>query len=332
MTTPRPAPYPPDTRAKGWRFELDLEQVMQSDTWALAAPELRPWLFMLWTTAWQQTPCGSMPSDDALIAARLGMPMALYAQAKAVLLRGWWQADDGRLYHDTITARVLDMLARKAGERKRKADYRARMEAERKAAESGNVPRDTTGTDAGRTWESHGCDATGTETGTGLGTEVRSTPARALVAPPVPGTQGAAPAPDDDPAGFVPTPAGAACRAMKAAGFGSPNPSDPRLKAMLEQGVTVDEFVSVAKEAAQGGKGWPWVLRVVQNRRAEAARIDVPSRPVPAWHETKAGVIDRGKAVGMLWREDGWINGEHMSFPAFKARVMALAATKGATP
>lgn len=67
----RPTPYPPDTKAKGWRFELDLEQVMQSDTWALANPETRPWLLMLWTTAWQQTPCGSMPSEDALIVARL---------------------------------------------------------------------------------------------------------------------------------------------------------------------------------------------------------------------------------------------------------------------
>ena len=36
MTRPA-APYPAITRAKGWRFELDYEQVDQSDTWALAA-------------------------------------------------------------------------------------------------------------------------------------------------------------------------------------------------------------------------------------------------------------------------------------------------------
>lgn len=35
------APYPCDTRAKGWRFELDHERIRQSDTWALAPPEIR---------------------------------------------------------------------------------------------------------------------------------------------------------------------------------------------------------------------------------------------------------------------------------------------------
>lgn len=111
MTEPRPAPYPATTRAKGWRFELDLEQVMQSDTWALAKPDVRPWLLMLWTTAWQQVPCGSMPGDDELIVARLGIDHDVFARCKRVLLRGWWLADDGRLYHPTITQRVLDMLA-----------------------------------------------------------------------------------------------------------------------------------------------------------------------------------------------------------------------------
>lgn len=105
-----PAPYPANTKAKGWRFELDLEQVMQSDTWALAKADVRPWLLMLWATAWQQIPCGSMPGDDELIMARLGMDHEVYANCKRVLLRGWWLADDGRLYHPTITQRVLDML------------------------------------------------------------------------------------------------------------------------------------------------------------------------------------------------------------------------------
>lgn len=112
MTDLPPAPYPSDTRAKGWRFELDLERVMQSDTWALASPEVRPWLLMLWTVAWQQVPCGSMPSDDALIAARLGMKLTAFKKAKDVLMRGWWLADDARLYHGTIAERVLEKLQR----------------------------------------------------------------------------------------------------------------------------------------------------------------------------------------------------------------------------
>lgn len=169
-------PYPADTRAKGWRFELDLERVMQSDTWALASPEQRPWLLMLWTVAWQQVPCGSMPSEDALIAARLGMKQTAFSKAKDVLMRGWQPANDGRLYHSTIVERVLDMMGRKEGERKRKAEYRARMEAERKTPDSSGVPTMSHGTDAGQTRESGGRDDTGTGTGTGLKTKNLSVP------------------------------------------------------------------------------------------------------------------------------------------------------------
>lgn len=39
-------------------------------------------------------------------------------------MRGWWQGDDGRLYHDTLTERVLDMLAKKEKDRLRQAEYR----------------------------------------------------------------------------------------------------------------------------------------------------------------------------------------------------------------
>ena len=135
----RPPPYPVDIRAKGWRFELDLERVMQSDTWALASPDIRPWLLMLWSTAWQQTPCGSLPSDPALICARIGMLQKHFDKCKSVLLRGWWTANDGRMYHDTITAQVLGMVEAKTAEANRKSEYRARKKAEEDAAGSAPV-------------------------------------------------------------------------------------------------------------------------------------------------------------------------------------------------
>ena len=167
------APFPSDTRAKGWRFEIDIERIRQSDTWALATPEVRPWLLLLWVTAWEQVPCGSLPNDDALIAARIGMTPKAFAKAKPVLMRGWAEADDGRLYHSTITARVLAMLETKRKESERKAAYRARMDAER-TRESANVPRDRRGTDTVRDivkdgGSDPGRDATGTGTGTGTG-------------------------------------------------------------------------------------------------------------------------------------------------------------------
>lgn len=155
----KPAPYPADTRAKGWRFELDHEQIRQSDTWALAPADVRPWLLMLWMTAWEHTPCGSMPSDDALIAARIGMPGKAFAKARETLMRGWWLAEDGRLYHDTISARVLAMLAKKDKDRARKAGWRARH-AEGQPNDSAAVTQESRVTDAGQARDSARSDNT----------------------------------------------------------------------------------------------------------------------------------------------------------------------------
>jgi hypothetical protein len=249
----KPVPYPSGTLAKGWRFELDLERVMHSDTWALAAPEVRPWLLMLWTTAWQQKPCGSMPADDELIAARLGMPAKLFAKVKAVLLRGWWVAEDGRLYQDTLVERVLEMLSYKDKEKQRKATYRARQS-------SGN-PDLSHGTDEGQTWDSTGSDATGTGTGTGSGKGIGKP---TLVAKDEDGlnTHSA-----------CVTTAGEICKAMKAVGMAKVNPSHPTLEALIDAGATVDEFTDAAMKALKTQKDFGYALGIVGNRRKEASEL-----------------------------------------------------------
>lgn len=71
------------------------------------------------------------------------------------------------------------------------------------------------------------------------------------------------------------TPAGTACKAMKKVGLMAVNPSDPRLAALLAQGVTADELAAIAAEGVAKGKGWAWVLAVVQSRRVEAAQIAI---------------------------------------------------------
>lgn len=159
MSEPRQTPYPADTKAKGWRFELDMEQIRQSDTWALASPAARPWLLMLWTTAWDQVPCGSMPADDELIAARIGLDTKAFSKLKTVLMRGWWLAADGRLYHDTIVARVHAMLVKKEKDRTRKAGWRAKK-SDGKTRQSDGVPPESHGTDAGLTVDSDRKDGT----------------------------------------------------------------------------------------------------------------------------------------------------------------------------
>lgn len=146
-------PYPATTRAGGFRFELDCERIAQSDTWALAGAHQRPLLLMLWFIAWQQTPCGSLPGDDTLIAARLGLPPDEFQQVKPILLRRWSQASDGRLYHPVLTELVLDMIGRKTRETQRKAAYRQKQ----REARGGGLSH---GTHAGQSGDGHG-NATG---------------------------------------------------------------------------------------------------------------------------------------------------------------------------
>lgn len=164
----RPAPLPADTRAKGWRLEIDHERYRQSDTWALASPEQRPWLLMLAMVAWEQTPCGSMPGDDELIAARLGMTSKAFAKNKAVLLRGWWLADDGRMYHNVLVQRALEMLA----ERDKTAQRVAKHKLAQREQRSGNaLPTREQPVENG--------------TGTGTGTKEIQEPPPPSVAPPL---------------------------------------------------------------------------------------------------------------------------------------------------
>ena len=253
MSDLRAAPYPPETRSKGWRFELDLERMRQSDTWALASPDIRPWLLMLWSESWCQVPCGSMPNDDTLIAARIGMAPKAFTKARAVLLRGWWAADDGRLYHPVITEFVAGMLKRKEAERQRKAEYRTRMDAERRHP-SADVPRDSCGTDGGRTPDSGGRDATGTGTGTGTGLE-----------------DSGADAPTSSAPGFAPTPAAAVCIALKAAGIANVNPSNQTLRTLVEAGADVAEFVAHVKATEGKHDRFAYLLGIVEGQRKRAA-------------------------------------------------------------
>lgn len=136
----KPAPYAADVRAKGWRFEVDYEKVKASDTWLRAKKgDIRGALLLLWAESWQQTPCGSLPNDDELIALLIDMSPLTFTKHRSVLMRGWTLADDGRYYHETITARVLDMLAKRVKDAKRSADRRAR------SMDSGQNPPGVTG-------------------------------------------------------------------------------------------------------------------------------------------------------------------------------------------
>ena len=91
--------------------------------------------------------------------------------------------------------------------------------------------------------------------------------------------------------GHSPTPAGAVCRAMRQTGLQALNPGDPRLLALLQQGATEAEFVGLAQEAVDKGKGFAWVLVALQARRAEAAAIALAA-PAPKPGEVSGRLPD----------------------------------------
>lgn len=142
-------PYPAETRAKGWRFELDYEQIDQSETWPIAAevPMAQHALLMMWFVAWsKQVPCGSFPKDENSIRAACRIPPAVWSKCREVLMRGWWQASDGRLYHDTLVKRVIEMMSKRRSDSDRQAAKRAR-----EALEAARLDADTSVNHAGVT-------------------------------------------------------------------------------------------------------------------------------------------------------------------------------------
>lgn len=260
----KPAPYPSDTRARGWRFELDHDRIEQSDTWVLAKPEIRPWLLMLWMVAWRQTPCGTLPDDDDLIVARLGIDRAVFDKNRAVLMRGWWPAGDGRLYHNVLVERVLEMLGYKEKEKARKAAYRAKMA-------GANVPKMSRGTTVGQPCDNQGTDTGRDATGTGTGTKTKEK----TIAPPVRSLSTSHARPDVSHGTYAdtqPTP-GEACKAMRAKGLAAVNPSHPTLLALLDKGMTIEELESAAEDAVAKHKPFAYALATAEGRRRDSESI-----------------------------------------------------------
>jgi hypothetical protein len=280
-----PAPYPADTRAKGWRFELDYERITQSDTWDLAAevPMAQPALLMMWMMAWQQTPCGSLSNDEAVIRAKCRIPADLWPSMRELLMRGWWAADDGRLYHNAITERVLEMIEARGKNAKRVASHKQKLREQR----AGNALPTPSG------------NALPTASGNALAADAVTTPEPEPE--PIGDTEhphqraGGALEPGEVDASAIvgaaqPTAAGVICKALRRAGVADVNPGHPRLLALIEAGATEAEFTGFAPSAISKGSGFAWVLGAVEGERKRAAntaqtvhRGQMPAAAKPAW-------------------------------------------------
>lgn len=210
---------------------------------------MRGALLLLWAESWQESPCGTLPNNDELIALMIDMAPAVFKKHRAVLLRGWTLADDGRLYHETITERVLAMLEKRASDAKRSKTRR-----ERAQASAANPAGDTAASCV-------------THAGDSTDSGASSTPSTKHQAP------GGGSSDEEPPpgAGVTPTPASAVCIALKAAGIGNVNPSHPELAALVDAGATVEEFVGAVRASEGKGDRFAYVIAVVAGQRKRAA-------------------------------------------------------------
>lgn len=112
-------PVPPDCNLRGlpW-MPVDTERLLNSDLWALSTAEEFKVAFRMWIKAWQQVPAASLPDDDRILAELSGAGRR-WPKLRAMALRGFRAATDGRLYHPVIAEKALEAWAHRLAQREK---------------------------------------------------------------------------------------------------------------------------------------------------------------------------------------------------------------------
>lgn len=116
MTDFRPAPPVPDYADLSHfkDFPLDLVRFKGSAFVSKATPEGLLAAMRTWTTSWHQRPAGSLPKDEDFIMKACGYnrnPRG-WARVREAALNGWFECQDGRLYHPVVAEKVNEALGR----------------------------------------------------------------------------------------------------------------------------------------------------------------------------------------------------------------------------
>lgn len=97
--------------------------------------------------------------------------------------------------------------------------------------------------------------------------------------------------------------AGEVCKAMKSAGLAGVSPSHPKLQALIEAGITVQEFADAAKEAVDRSKPFAYALATAEGRRRDAATKAIPVAQ-SADPDSRSAIEAEGIAKGIgKWNE-----------------------------
>jgi hypothetical protein len=141
----RPEPLVPAGVSMGnndW-FPLHFRRMRKSRWWRVSSDLARSRSVDLWGFAYEETPAGSLPDDDAELAdfAGFGRDVRAWLELKDEVMAAWVLCSDGRWYHPTLCEVILEAWEKGSVKRKseaqRKAEYRARVR-----AKAGDVPVD----------------------------------------------------------------------------------------------------------------------------------------------------------------------------------------------
>jgi hypothetical protein len=128
------------------------DRLWESNFFAIATDAEFKAAFCLWLKSWNQTPPGSLPSDDRLLCrlAELNGNLAKWMKVKRIALRHWILCEDDRLYHPVVAELVVDAANKLKGRQERMANARA-ARVNNKANHKGNnqalSPQDSTYTE-----------------------------------------------------------------------------------------------------------------------------------------------------------------------------------------
>lgn len=124
MSDARPDPLvPAEVDLRGYEFmPLYGDRLFKSETWIGGSPEAKIAALRLWWQAYaHETPAGSLPDSDTLLADYAGYGVALKAwqRVKPQAMRGWVQCSDGRLYHKVVCEIVMTAWAERVKAREK---------------------------------------------------------------------------------------------------------------------------------------------------------------------------------------------------------------------
>jgi hypothetical protein len=325
---------PADCDLAGYRWmPLDVERVIDSDTFGLSTGDEFKTAFRLWAKSWKQVPAASLPNDDRLLAHLAGIEVTTWRKRKAVALRGWILCSDDRLYHPVIAEKALEAMSKREEHAEREANEETRQQrlrARRKAMfeqlrEHGIVPAyDTKTAELERLIASLPVTDSVTESVTG---DVTGD------APPT--------AIDSDSTGqdkdiktlggstHVGTPLARAKPAELSAAMRRSSieaqPGDPRVIAAAEAGVSVQTIEAACAEAKAAKPGQRinagYVLTIAERwtRDAAAPRAATTSRATAprSFHEERADVIAQltGRKAAHQTAPDGVIDVDSTDVP-----------------